>query len=977
MKKLVGLFLTICTLPLWGQVDTSFVYNATTPYGILDIRLAKSATRYYYLQEDVTFSYREISPGVKTKTFRDLTGWDSSPYAQGNLREKNGFADYFVMNYRLLFPVSYNASYSEGYPMIVMLHGAGESGNCWDTNCYWADRTYNPNTNSPAAPTTSAHSLLNNDHNLSHGGQPHLVARNLAGARLPNDPTMPERAFPGFVLFGQNLNGWDLGATQDLIRLVRLVSKKYNVDPNRIYIHGLSNGGAAVYEAIKRAPWLFSAALPMSAVGDGNIISKNVISYVAQIPVWTFQGGQDTNPTPAKTLNYVTKFRAAGMDVRHSVYPNLGHGTWNTAYSEPDFFSWMLSKNKSNLHVPFGIPAICGTTGQGVELSLSAGFRAYQWQRDGQIIAGATSNSYTANVAGVYRARLSRVPNPSESDWNQWSNPVEVTHSEPAKPVIEVAGTQFMRGPDNNTTYNTVFLKSTPHDKYYWYKNGALVNIPNTNLDDTTQVYRINAIATSGNGAFTVQTRGNDQCPSPVSDPVNLYFANSGPFLADTNIPSNFAGTATSSSSVKLTWTDQSSIETGYEIWRRKPGGIFMLAGKTGPNATTFDDTGVEPAVAYQYKIRGFNATGRTKYAPGDHVNTNLIVNTQSDNEAPTMPSNLVVTANTTSLISLSWTASTDNSGIRRYHVNYGNSTILTPTNATTFTISGLPANTAYHISVVAEDLNGNLSAASPSVVGSTFVTGLTYNHSTGAWTSLNQINTWTNPEFWGTVPNFTLAPRTQEDYFNFEFTGYLYINSGGNYSFQTISDDGSRLWINGQLLVENDGTHGNRTRTSPEVSLSSGAQEIQVRYFEYTGGQSLTVQYKGPDTGGSWVNIPNSALKSGSSMPVPNGATGASQYGSIVVLEEPGKQPFNLRLYPNPSTSDNIFVNLEPESDSPVEINLVNLVGKSYFRQTVQPADVRNGVQIRPQSSLTNGIYVVIVNQGSKLAKEKIVIRN
>src|SRR5690606_9994400 len=200
-----------------------------------------------------------------------------------------------------------------------------------------------------------------------------------------------------------------------------------------------------------------------------------------------------------------------------------------------------------------------------------------------------------------------------------WSQVVTVTHSSPPKPTITVTGTQFMRGPDNKSSYNVVYLTSTPGDKYFWYKNGTLINIPNTSLDDTTRVYRISSGSTGSNGAFTVQTRGNDNCPSPVSDAVDLYFANSGPLLADSNIPSNFTGVAMSAATVNLSWNDNSNIETGFEIWRRKPGANFVLAGKTAANVTTFQDTQLEPSVAYQYKVRAFNGTGRTKYAPSDN----------------------------------------------------------------------------------------------------------------------------------------------------------------------------------------------------------------------------------------------------------------------------------------------------------------------------------------------------------------------
>src|SRR5437870_3216026 len=125
MKKLVGVWvlmaLFFCS---HAQVDTSYVYNPNTPYGLLDIRIARSASNYFYLQEDQTFSFRETSPGVKTNAYKDMTAWDSSPYMQGNLREKSGSQDNFKMNYRLLKPEGYNASYAEGYPLIILFHGS-------------------------------------------------------------------------------------------------------------------------------------------------------------------------------------------------------------------------------------------------------------------------------------------------------------------------------------------------------------------------------------------------------------------------------------------------------------------------------------------------------------------------------------------------------------------------------------------------------------------------------------------------------------------------------------------------------------------------------------------------------------------------------------------------------------------------------------------------------------------------------------
>jgi hypothetical protein len=298
------------------------------------------------------------------------------------------------------------------------MHGLGERANCWEHECYHADASWNAVTNTPPAPTDPTLELLNNDHHLTNGGRAHLKAVNDAAGKLPDDPTLATRAFPGFVLFPQNVNGWNGGTAQDAIRIVRLLVKKYKINPNRIYIHGLSNGGQGVYEALKRAPWMFAAALTMSPISDGFINNQGVAGSIAHIPQWVFQGGMDDNPLPQKTESMIRKFRDAGASVRYTLYPELGHGTWGTAYNEPDFFTWILGKNKSQVHAFSGNATICSA--DGVKLELPPGFFAYQWELNGQLISGATTATYMATTAGNYRARFSRVANPTEQQWNSW-----------------------------------------------------------------------------------------------------------------------------------------------------------------------------------------------------------------------------------------------------------------------------------------------------------------------------------------------------------------------------------------------------------------------------------------------------------------------------------------------------------------------------------------------------------------------------
>lgn len=982
MKKFFGCltaYIMICHAT-FSQVDTSFIYRTNTPFGTLDLRLAKSSTRYYYLQENKTFSFREKSPGVKSNTYRDMTSWDSSPYSQGNLRERNGSADYFVMNYRLLFPQNYNATYSAGYPLIVMMHGAGERGNCWDTNCFWDTKAWRPNTNDPPAPKDITHELLNNDYNLLHGGNVHLQARNLAGSRLPNDPGMPSRAFPGFVLFPQNLNGWDAFHAQDAIRLIRLLSKKYNIDPNRIYVHGLSNGGVGTYDVIKRAPWLFAAALPMSAPSESSIISKGLLPTVAHIPLWIFQGSLDAAPTPSRTQGYIKQFRNAGAIVRYTEYGHLGHGVWNTAYAEPDFFSWILDQNKANIHLFAGVSTICESSGQGVRMKLAEGFFHYQWERNGVIISGATSASYTANTTGTYRARFSRKKNPAAGDWNKWSDPVQVTAANTGKPEVSQTGTVVLKGLDN---YGYAHLKAEGNfAHYYWYKNGVLLNLPGSQ-DDTTRYVRFSAGDCSsgtctGNGAYTLKVAGPDNCMSAASNPKYIFFNNQAPI--NIAAPANFKGTPLSDARVSLTWSDASSNENGFEIWRRRQTGTttfstWQMAPITNPNATSMIDKGLMPSSTYQYKIRAVGNTGRSNYTPSAS-NQYVVVVTSGDTQNPTAPQNLTAEATGIREIHLKWNASTDNTGVKEYQIYYGSKIVATGSAATQYKLTNLPLNTNYTFTVRAKDLGGNLSAASNSASANTFVEGLFYKHTTGSFSDIDLIN-WAIVEYEGRVSNFTLSRRTQEDYFNFQFEGYLYISKAGSYQFQTYSDDGSRVAIDNTIVVDNDGQHGPRTISGNLISLNSGPRAINVKYFEYTGGQNLVVRYKGPDTGNTWLNIPDAALRSGSSTSastmMANSAEGSED---LLTAESPETDLMKSGIYPNPARpNENITLELTGNTE-PVSIRLMDMMGASYYEKTLTIDDYEKGFEIMPQQPLTSGIYILLIRQGTQTRKQTLIVK-
>ncbi|MBN1349412.1 family 78 glycoside hydrolase catalytic domain [candidate division KSB1 bacterium] len=113
----------------------------------------------------------------------------------------------------------------------------------------------------------------------------------------------------------------------------------------------------------------------------------------------------------------------------------------------------------------------------------------------------------------------------------------------------------------------------------------------------------------------------------------------------------------------------------------------------------------------------------------------------------------------------------------------------------------------------------------------------------------------------WVKLPDFNaLTPKTSRSVwhigldeielpkYNFAlvFKGFIEIAQPGEYKFYTTSNDGSRLFINGKLVVENDGEHGAEER-SGSIALKVGKHPIEVHYFQSGGSTALEASFEGP----------------------------------------------------------------------------------------------------------------------------------
>jgi hypothetical protein len=99
-----------------------------------------------------------------------------------------------------------------------------------------------------------------------------------------------------------------------------------------------------------------------------------------------------------------------------------------------------------------------------------------------------------------------------------------------------------------------------------------------------------------------------------------------------------------------------------------------------------------------------------------------------------------------------------------------------------------------------------------------------------------------------GIMKNFLIKDAAIADHFAYEFRTLIYISKRGVYRFYTISDDGSKLYIDDKLIVDNDGGHSVR-RAEGKVALEKGYHALHLLYFEKlygagTGGRIFRTRY-------------------------------------------------------------------------------------------------------------------------------------
>jgi pimeloyl-ACP methyl ester carboxylesterase len=150
---------------------------------------------------------------------------------------------------------------------------------------------------------------------------------------------LDHEGFPFLVVCPATSRGWSVPT---LNQLLDHLQTNYPVDPDRIYVTGHSMGGHATWAWALAQPSRFAAIAP--AAGAGN--PQEAARRLRHLPVWIFHGAKD-NVVPVTFGEVMARaLKSAGGEVKTTIYPDLGHDTWDPPYKNAELYGWFLQHRR-------------------------------------------------------------------------------------------------------------------------------------------------------------------------------------------------------------------------------------------------------------------------------------------------------------------------------------------------------------------------------------------------------------------------------------------------------------------------------------------------------------------------------------------------------------------------------------------------------------------------------------------------------
>ncbi len=200
----------------------------------------------------------------------------------------------FKTHYLLYLPESYKQDTTKRWPLVMFLHGKGESGD-----------------------DIEKVKINGIPKNINEGkNYPFIVV----------SPQCPVNSH------------WEISL---LNRLLDHIIGTYRVDENRIYLTGLSMGGFGTWEWACKNPERFAAIVPICGGGKSDDVWK-----IRHLPVWAFHGGKDPIVPIKFSEEMITKLKEIGSSPKFTIYPEVGHDSWVNAYDTNELYDWMQRKKR-------------------------------------------------------------------------------------------------------------------------------------------------------------------------------------------------------------------------------------------------------------------------------------------------------------------------------------------------------------------------------------------------------------------------------------------------------------------------------------------------------------------------------------------------------------------------------------------------------------------------------------------------------
>ena len=260
----------------------------------------------------------------------------------------------------VFLPTGYSADAERRWPLLVFLHGDGERGDGRDDLDWvmvhgplyeaWVQKR-----DLPFVIVAPQLDLFGREKTVSYirDRDPASIPRRLAEGVPPRPATFPTPqpmagAVPAAELpFGGEgpPDGWPR-REEDLIAILDQAAELYRIDPDRVYLTGLSYGGFGTWFLASRHPQRFAAIAPVVGWGAPELM---VPLAERRLPVWAFAGGRDPAVAVKHFFAGLNELERLGHDqVRFTIHEDGGHDIWKRVYGGQDLYDWLLSHRRGN-----------------------------------------------------------------------------------------------------------------------------------------------------------------------------------------------------------------------------------------------------------------------------------------------------------------------------------------------------------------------------------------------------------------------------------------------------------------------------------------------------------------------------------------------------------------------------------------------------------------------------------------------------